>query len=102
MPQGTMPVSPCTISTWSNGTPSFSETIWAKAVSWPWPWLWLPVSTETLPVGLNLMLADSHWPTPAPSDPTAADGARPQDSMKQEKPRPRSLPRASEAALRAG
>src|SRR3546814_2417750 len=39
MPMGTEPVSPCTISTFSIGTPSVSATSWEKVVSWPWPWL---------------------------------------------------------------
>ena len=54
---------------------------WAKVVSWPWPWLCEPVSTSTEPVGLTRTSADSHRPTPAPSEPTAALGAMPQASM---------------------
>ena len=37
------------------------------------------ISTE--PVGLTRTSADSHRPTPAPSDPTTADGATPQASI---------------------
>ena len=59
MPKGIWLVSPCTISTFSKGTPSFSETTCAKVVSWPWPWAWLPVSTLTVPVGLKRTTADS-------------------------------------------
>lgn len=51
MPKGIWLVSPCTISTFSKGTPSFSETACAKVVSWPWPWAWLPVSTLTVRSG---------------------------------------------------
>ena len=40
-----------------------------------------PVRTSTLPVGLTRTSADSHKPTPAPSEPTAADGAMPQASI---------------------
>src|SRR5882757_9827673 len=51
MPNGILPVSPCTISTWSKATPSWSATSWANVVSWPWPWLCEPVKTVMLPVG---------------------------------------------------
>ncbi len=43
-------VSPVTTSMSSNGTPSSSATIWAKAVWCPWPWLVSPVETLTLPL----------------------------------------------------
>ena len=79
--------------------PSRSATSCAKVVSWPWPWLWVPVRTSTLPVGLTRTSADSHKPTPAPSEPTAWLGAMPQASIYVEKPKPRSLPSRSELAL---
>ncbi len=60
MPNGVVEVSPWTTSMFSSGTPSLSDTSWAKVVSWPWPWLCDPVMTWTLPVGLNLICADSH------------------------------------------
>jgi hypothetical protein len=47
----------------------------------PWPWLCEPVRTSTVPTALTRTSADSQSPTPAPSDPTAADGAIPQASM---------------------
>ena len=53
MPKGMRPVSPCTISILSIGTPSLSETTWANVVSWPWPCECEPVKTVTLPVGLK-------------------------------------------------
>jgi hypothetical protein len=62
-------------------TPKRSATSWAKVVSWPWPWLCEPVRTSTVPTALTRTSADSQSPTPAPSDPTAADGAMPQASM---------------------
>ena len=71
MPNCTLSVSPCTTVTCSMGMPSRCETSWAKVVSWPWPWLCEPVSTSTEPVGLTRTSADSHRPTPAPSEPTA-------------------------------
>ena len=40
-----------------------------------------PVSTSIVPTALTRTSADSHRPTPAPSEPTAADGAMPQASM---------------------
>src|SRR3546814_15669704 len=61
---GTEPVSPCTISTFSIGTPSVSATSWEKVVSWPWPWLCEPVKMVTEPVGLKRTCADSQRPTP--------------------------------------
>jgi len=81
MPNGVVAVSPWTTSTFSIGTPSLSEISWAKVVSWLWPWLCAPVRTWTLPVGLNLICADSHWPTPPPSAPITREGPRPQASM---------------------
>ena len=81
MPNCTLSVSPWTILTWSMGTPRRSDTSCANVVSWPWPWLWEPVRTATLPVGLTRTSADSHRPTPAPSEPTAFEGAMPQASM---------------------
>ncbi len=81
MPNCTLSVSPCTMVTLSIGTPSRSETSWAKVVSCPCPWLCEPVSTSIDPVGFTRTSADSHRPTPAPSDPTACDGAMPQASM---------------------
>ena len=81
MPICTLSVSPCTIDTESIGTPKRSVTSWAKVVSWPWPWLCEPVSTSIVPTALTRTSADSHRPTPAPSEPTAADGAMPQASM---------------------
>ncbi len=55
-------VSPCRISTSSNGTPSWSATIWLHAVSWPWPWADDPVITSTLPVGSMRIDACSQPP----------------------------------------
>ena len=81
MPTGVFSVSPWMTSTSSNGMPSLSATSWLKVVSWPWPWLCVPVSTCTLPVWLKRTLALSHKPTPAPSEPTTAEGAMPQASM---------------------
>ena len=45
------------------------------------PVAWQPVSTSTEPVGLTRTSADSHRPTPAPSEPTAWHGAMPQASI---------------------
>jgi hypothetical protein len=56
-------------------------TSWAKVVSWPWPWLCDPVRISIVPTGLTRTSADSHRPTPAPSEPTAWDGAMPQASI---------------------
>src|SRR5215475_14852253 len=81
MPNCTLSVSPCTTETFSNGMPRRSETSCAKVVSCPCPCAWLPVSTSTEPVGLTRTSADSHKPTPAPSEPTTADGATPQASI---------------------
>ena len=81
MPNCTLSVSPCTIATFSIGMPSRSATSWANVVSCPCPWLWQPVNTSTEPVGLTRTSADSHRPTPAPSEPTALDGAMPHASM---------------------
>ena len=81
MPICTLSVSPWTIETLSIGMPRRAETSCAKVVSWPWPWLCEPVRTSTVPVGLTRTSADSHRPTPAPSEPTAADGAMPQASI---------------------
>ena len=50
---------------------SAATTTCAKVVSWPWPWLCEPVSTSIVPTGLTRTSADSHRPTPAPSEPTA-------------------------------
>ena len=61
--------------------PEPPDTSWAKVVSCPWPWLCEPVSTSTVPTGLTLTSADSHRPTPQPSEPTAAEGAMPQASI---------------------
>ena len=65
----------------SMAMPSRSDTSWAKVVSCPWPWLCEPVSTSTVPTGLTRTSADSHRPTPTPSEPTAAEGAMPQASI---------------------
>ena len=81
MPNCTLSVSPCTTVICSMGMPRRWETSCAKVVSWPWPWLCEPVSTSTEPVGLTRTSADSHRPTPAPSEPTAWLGAMPQASM---------------------
>ena len=81
MPICTLSVSPCTIDTLSIGTPKRWLTSWANVVSWPWPWLCEPVSTSIVPTALTRTSADSHRPTPAPSEPTAADGAMPQASI---------------------
>ena len=81
MPNGVVAVSPWTTSIWSDRHAELVGMSWAKVVSWPWPWLCEPVMTWTLPVGLNLICADSHWPTPPPSWPMTCDGARPQASM---------------------
>src|SRR5580658_8168860 len=74
MPNCTLSVSPWTINTLSIGTPKREETSWAKVVSWPCPWLCEPVRISTVPIGLTRTSADSHKPTPAPSEPTAAAG----------------------------
>ena len=81
MPICTLSVSPCTIEICSMGMPERCETSWANVVSWPCPWLCEPVSTSTVPTGLTRTSADSHKPTPAPSEPTAFDGAMPHASM---------------------
>ena len=69
------------IAMFSIGMPSRSQTSCAKVVSCPCPWLWEPVRTSTEPVGLTRTSADSHKPTPAPSEPTAWLGAIPQASI---------------------
>ncbi len=81
MPICTLSVSPWTMETFSIGMPRRSDTSWAKVVSWLWPWLCEPVRTSTVPIGLTRTSADSQRPTPAPSEPTAAEGAMPQASM---------------------
>ena len=80
MPNGILAVSPCTTSTCDSGTPSWSDTSWAKVVSCPWPWLCVPVNTVTLPVGCTRTLATSYNPARAPSDPTTLLGAMPHAS----------------------
>ena len=64
MPFGEIWVSPCSTSTSSNGTPSWSATIWLHAVSCPWPCGDEPVTTSTLPVGSIRMDACSQPPAP--------------------------------------
>ena len=81
MPNCTLSVSPWTMETLSIGMPRRADTNCANVVSWPWPWLCEPVRTSTVPIGLTRTSADSHKPTPAPSEPTACDGASPQASI---------------------
>ena len=81
MPNCTLSVSPCTTEISSIGMPSRSDTSWANVVSCPCPWLCVPVSTSTEPVGFTRTSADSHKPTPQPSEPTACDGAMPHASI---------------------
>src|SRR5438093_940895 len=69
------PVSPCTTSTSSTGTPSSWLTSWAKVVSSPWPCGLEPVSTVTLPVGCMRTTALSQRPPWKPIAPPAAAGA---------------------------
>ena len=63
-PFGEIWVSPCRISTSSNGTPSWSATIWLNPVSWPCPCGEMPVITSTLPVASIRMPAASQPPAP--------------------------------------
>ena len=81
-------MSPCSTSTSSKGTPSWSATIWLHAVSWPWPCGVEPVTTSTLPVGSIRIEADSQPPAPKDSEPSTREGARPHISVKVEKPMP--------------
>ena len=81
MPNGTRPVSPWTMSTFSIGMPSRAATTCANVVSWPWPWLCEPVNTVTLPVGWTRTSPASNRPARAPSAPATFDGAMPQASM---------------------
>jgi hypothetical protein len=48
----------------SNGTPSWSETIWLHAVACPCPCGVEPETTSTLPVGSTRMDTDSQPPAP--------------------------------------
>src|ERR1019366_278586 len=57
MPLGETWVSPCRTRMSSNGTPSWSATIWLHAVSWPCPCALDPVTTSTLPAGSILIAA---------------------------------------------
>ena len=81
MPNGTRPVSPWTMSTFSTGIPRRAATTWAKVVSCPWPWLCEPVNTVTLPVGCTRTSPHSKRPARAPRAPAMLLGARPQASM---------------------
>ena len=81
MPKSTFEVSPCTMSTFSIGTPRRSATTCAKVVSWPWPCECEPVNTVTLPVGCTRTSPASNRPARAPSEPATAEGAMPQASM---------------------
>ena len=64
MPLGETWVSPCSTRMSSNGTPSWSATIWLHAVSWPCPCALDPVTTSTLPVGSIRIEAFSQPPAP--------------------------------------
>ncbi len=81
MPICTLSVSPWTMETFSIGMPRPLADQLREGGLVAWPWLCEPVSTSTVPIGLTRTSADSHRPTPAPSDPTAADGAMPQASI---------------------
>ena len=81
-------VSPCSTSTSSNATPSWSATIWLHAVSCPWPCGLVPVMTSTLPVGSIRIAACSQPPAAYRSEPSTRDGARPHISVKVEMPMP--------------
>ena len=69
MPRGEIWVSPCSTSMSSNGTPSWSATIWLQAVSWPCPCPDEPVTTSTLPNGSTRIDAVSQPPAPYDSEP---------------------------------
>ena len=81
MPNSTLEVSPCTMSTFSIGMPRRSATTCANVVSWPWPCECEPVNTVTLPVGCTRTSPASNRPARAPSEPATAEGAMPQASM---------------------
>ena len=88
MPRGEIWVSPCSTSMSSNGTPSWSATIWLQAVSWPCPCPDEPVTTSTLPNGSTRIDAVSQPPAPYDSDPSTRLGASPHISVKVEMPMP--------------
>ena len=90
MPLGETWVSPCSTRMSSNGTPSWSDTIWLQAVSCPWPCALEPVTTSTLPVGSIRIDACSQPPAAVGrATPSTRDGARPHISVKVEMPMPR-------------
>ncbi len=90
-PSGTTWLSPCSTSTLSNGTPSWSATIWAIVVTLPWPCGDTPVSTRTVPVGRNSIVAASHPPAMYLSAASTRDGAMPHISSQVENPTPMTL-----------
>jgi hypothetical protein len=75
----------------SGGTPSFSLTIWAKAVSLPCPIDVEPVNRDTEPSALTLSSAVSGF---------IAVYGPPATSIGLAMPRPRSLPRCRASARR--
>ena len=88
MPYGARPVSPCTTSMSSTGTPMMSLAIWLHAVSWPWPCGEVPVTSSTLPVGSARIVQCSQPPATYFSAPRVRDGARPHISVNVEMPMP--------------
>ena len=88
MPSGTTWVSPCSTSTSSKPTPSWSATICENVVTCPWPCGVTPISTRTVPVGSISMVAASQPPATYLRAASTRDGARPHISVQQEKPTP--------------
>jgi hypothetical protein len=78
---------PCPVSPWTTSiivdrhAEPVVDTSCAKVVSWPCPWLCEPVMDRHVAGRVDPDLADSHKPTPAPSEPTACEGAMPQASI---------------------
>jgi hypothetical protein len=67
-------VSPCRISTSSNGTPSWSATIWLNAVSCPWPCAVDAGDDLDLAGGSIRIAACSQPPGAVASEPSSRDG----------------------------
>ena len=86
-PKNTSSVSPWIYCTSCGSSPSRSQTICLKAVSWPWPWLLEPENMVTLPSRSKRTSAPSRLGAPA-------------RSMVLDRPKPKSLPRFLASLLR--
>src|SRR5579859_43419 len=104
-PCGAVRVSPCSTSTSSKATPSWSATIWLHEVSCPCPCGLVPVTTSTLPVGRTRTVAASQPPPAYRICPSTRDGAQPHASMYVDTPMPSwtwsPVPRRAACSLRS-